>query len=405
MGVGLRDSAAYLKYAYGVIKSIEDNNPIEGQTATLNHRCKYVKAADAEAIVGKHLGDQKQEVTFKNKEGVTRTRVRVHNITVDPMTNSIMITGPADKIAKAKEILDKIDVPQHPNQPPIVIGPPAFMRHEVPTGNAEVLAKAMQMTFKPTPTMNITALGNNALLVFATPEDQRAIAKYLSDIVQPATTSTDVIGLSTLESTKALETLKGMFPPPKDGAGALYLDADANRNAIIVRGTPQMVKEVREAIKVLEGPGQVIGSGGGINMRSFTLKEGSAAALAAEIQRLLKEMRPGADIQLIRPSSGLPEKKPAEPEPPVRPRKLDTSFQEGEPQKPAAGKEKPQLSDPRAQQPKGKSQPVTIAAFGNRLIVTSDDPKALALVQELVRLYTDTTAGEGDFELPRCTSP
>src|SRR5262249_14778823 len=41
--------------------------------------------------------------------------------------------------------------------------------------------------------------------------------------------------------------------------------------------------------------------------------------------------------------------------------------------------------------------PITITAYGNRLVGTSDDPQALATVQELVKLLTTTPPGEGDF--------
>ena len=43
--------------------------------------------------------------------------------------------------------------------------------------------------------------------------------------------------------------------------------------------------------------------------------------------------------------------------------------------------------------------PVTIAAFGNKIIISSDDPAALAMAYQLFRLVTQTTAGEGDFEV------
>ena len=41
--------------------------------------------------------------------------------------------------------------------------------------------------------------------------------------------------------------------------------------------------------------------------------------------------------------------------------------------------------------------PIMIMAVGNRLIVTSEDPEALALVNELVRTLTKTKSTEGDF--------
>src|SRR5438309_1014385 len=50
---------------------------------------------------------------------------------------------------------------------------------------------------------------------------------------------------------------------------------------------------------------------------------------------------------------------------------------------------------------KDQADPVTITAFGNRLIVTSEDRAALALVSELVRLLTSDAAGPGDFQIIR----
>src|SRR5207244_248880 len=72
------------------------------------------------------------------------------------------------------------------------------------------------------------------------------------------------------------------------------------------------------------------------------------------------------------------------------------------------GDEPPPLVDPRDKKdakPEDKKDnnlpPVTIAAFGNKIIISSDDPAALAMAQQLLRLVTQTTAGEGDFEVIR----
>ena len=48
-------------------------------------------------------------------------KIRMYYITADERTNTVLVTGPADKIAQAKEIMKKIDVPQ-PGQKPIVVG-------------------------------------------------------------------------------------------------------------------------------------------------------------------------------------------------------------------------------------------------------------------------------------------
>ncbi len=55
--------------------------------------------------------------------------------------------------------------------------------------------------------------------------------------------------------------------------------------------------------------------------------------------------------------------------------------------------------DTKEDKPGSAEQPVIIAASGNKIIISSQDPAALAMAQQLVRLMTQTTAGEGDFEV------
>lgn len=52
----------------------------------------------------------------------------------------------------------------------------------------------------------------------------------------------------------------------------------------------------------------------------------------------------------------------------------------------------------------GNHPPVSLTAVGNRLIVASEEPRALALVTDLVPLLTAPRAGEGDYEVIRLRS-
>jgi type II secretory pathway component GspD/PulD (secretin) len=64
-------------------------------------------------------------------------------------------------------------------------------------------------------------------------------------------------------------------------------------------------------------------------------------------------------------------------------------------------KEDKSSRSPKAAPPGHKTAPVTITVVGNRLILQSDDPAALALAQELVHLLTEAPKGEGGFEIIR----
>jgi type II secretory pathway component GspD/PulD (secretin) len=54
---------------------------------------------------------------------------------------------------------------------------------------------------------------------------------------------------------------------------------------------------------------------------------------------------------------------------------------------------------PGARHGPGAGAPVTILAAGNRLLVSTDDPQAMAFVLELVRLLTRGPGGDGDFQI------
>jgi type II secretory pathway component GspD/PulD (secretin) len=168
------------------------------------------------------------------------------------------------------------------------------------------------------------------------PVDERAVAsKPIVDVLP-----------SRLDVVRTAETLRGMFGRAPD----LYLEADAARGAIIVRGTPEQIVEIKAALVVLEQDLPGVG-----NVRVITLERGGAVALAEEIARVLRAVRPNVPVRVVEPS------KTGE-----------------EPKLPAKG-----------------DKGLTLMAGGNRLIIASDDQQALALAGELGRLYT--AEGEGDY--------
>src|SRR3954452_25099189 len=185
-----------------------------------------------------------------------------------------------------------------------------------------------------------------------------------------------------------------MFVDAKTGAGP-YVKADSARNAIILKGTAEQVADAKAALKAI---GEDAETGGG-NMRIISLDRGSAASIAAELERMLKEMRKNP-VKLVVPGQGPAVTPPAStqptgnPNPPPVNRPMPNN---------GGGQGNQQLSDPQAGRTPpaaGSDKPVTITAVGNKLIINSEDPAALALTQELVRLLTSTSA-TGDFEVIR----
>jgi type II secretory pathway component GspD/PulD (secretin) len=319
-------------------------------------------------------------------------------VSSDDRTNTVLVTGPADKIASARQIVTKIDVPQK-GQLPLPVGPHEFRNYSVAGGNAEAVAKTLQDIYKPSTNTRISAVGNSSILAYASPAEHFEIAKHINAAKEQGG-GTEVIPLNTLDAAWVVEKLKGMFGGDKK-TGSAFIDSDLTRNAVIVNGTAEQMGEVRAALKALgEGGGAPVGG----TTRIITLPQGSAAALAEAIQRMMEQMRPETPVKVITPEG---EKKPEsqkkpETAPPAKSNDKDTSASLGE-----QGdfiRVGQQLVDPQAQKkttPPAKGPPVTITAVGNKLIVNSDDPKALAMVSELVRLLTTSPGPEGPFEIIR----
>jgi type II secretory pathway component GspD/PulD (secretin) len=161
----------------------------------------------------------------------------------------------------------------------------------------------------------------------------------------------EAVPLTALEAPHALTTLRELL-----GREAGTLVADTARNTIVIRGTRQQVEEVKTALKAL---GETGGPAG--RVRVITLERGDAAALAEALAETLKKLRPNP-VRVIAPG------RKAEPAPKA-------------PAKGGPGVKKP------------AEKPISLIGMGNKLVVSSDDPEALALVQQLVRLYTTERQG------------
>jgi type II secretory pathway component GspD/PulD (secretin) len=112
----------------------------------------------------------------------------------------------------------------------------------------------------------------------------KRICKTIEEIEQKETNKTWLIPIITQEAVDTARTLQGMFGDSKRGAP--YIEADAIRNAIIVRGTNEQVEDVKAVIKSIGGAD----ASGSENVRLITLKSGSSAAVADTLEHILREM-------------------------------------------------------------------------------------------------------------------
>lgn len=273
-----------------------------------------------------------QHLQAQLADGPKIARVR---ITVDETANKLYLVGPADRIAEAKTLLANFDkdtfMPRQPLQYPFLISYP------VPAGQAEKIAADLQKKFERE--ARITAAGSKTILVWADATDQIAISRQIPGIGRSAVL-TELISLKALEAPRVLDLLRAMF------GQSPHLEADAKRNALLFRGTKDQHEEIKAVLRVLGEPVDPLPA----TMRIYTREREDAATLAQAIQRLMERLRKN----------------------PVR----IVVWGAETPQSPTSEKKE-----------KGPAE-IVLTVVKNKLIVTSEDTKALAKIDELVHLLT-----------------
>jgi general secretion pathway protein D len=425
----VQDTAGNLKRINKIIKDTEDTETKQG--TSYQHKCVWIKARDAEKILKELLGDPtillraaeqqqqqqqggrgfrggfpgpfgQQQNPLQQAAAAALPKIRMHYVSIDETSNTVLVTGPADKTAQAKDIIEKIDVPQK-GQQPILVGPPSLRQYSVPGGNAEAVAKNLQAIYQNAPGIRISAVGPNQIMVFAGPGDQFEILEQIKGSKEQ-NPEPKVIPLFSMDASDAVDTLKGMFGGDM-AKGAPFIKADTSKNAVVVKGTQDQISDIEAALKAMGEGGTAPGS----NMRIIKIEGGISTtnSIAESLQKMLPQLIQNP-VQVITPvgTSGN-RAEPGKAAPPAKSNgKNDSGGSEEQEAPPAAG----QFVDPQQQKqqpaknnqpPAGKGPPIKITAIGNRIIITSDDPQALKTAQELVRLMTEPQGVNGDYETIR----
>jgi type II secretory pathway component GspD/PulD (secretin) len=297
----VQDTAANLRRIRAIVRDSEDSE--KNKMASFSHACRYIKARHAARILRDLLGDPKEllramqpqqrdanggqfAAAFEIPQAIpaNASKVRMHYISVDEASNTVLVTGPADKIAQAEAIIKKIDLPQQDGQKPVLVGPPGFKTYPVSGGSAEVLAKSLQEIYKDAPAVRVAAVGNHSIMVWAGPNDQAEIFQHIR-AAKEQDSALEVIPLRSLDPGDTVDILKGMFGDTR--LGAPYLKADTARRALIAKGTPDQVAEIKYALKAL---GEGATSRPEDRRRVLIIEQGNAAAVAQELQRVLPQM-------------------------------------------------------------------------------------------------------------------
>ncbi len=426
----LTDKAGNIRNIVHYIREIDED---KGVGDSLTYQCKFVKAQQAADALKTLLADDKTKVSStepqpsgyggyppyggyqydprssrdrgnsSSSSGIG-PRFRSIQIAVQEATNTILITGPADKLTVAKKLLEKLDVGGD-GQRPRPNGPPVLKTYTVPVGTAEAIAKTLSEAYKTSTVTRITAVGNSQIMVYAGPADHFDIVAQLKESQEskPAVGS-EFVPLTILDPTKTADSLKSFF-----GGGGLQVEAqsDGAGYGVVLRGTPEQIRDAKEYLKARGEAGGIVG-GANSSIRVINVDNGNAAILAKGLAEMMRNLGKNP-VEVI---GGLPET-PRKPAPAPKPmgEKIPPASMRPTDRIPQPGGERPsyiaaQLVDPESP-PKKKDppapgkKPLTITVANGRLILTSEDPEVLDLATQLARLLTDQKAGEAIYEVIR----
>jgi type II secretory pathway component GspD/PulD (secretin) len=139
----------------------------------------------------------------------------------------------------------------------------------------------------------------NILFLNGRPNKIAQAKSYLKAIDQPdgqapVELQTETVPLVFLEAAKIVDSLKDILGEPKGGGP--YLVADAERNVILVHGSKEQVRTVKEMIGSMgENPKM------GARFRVFSVGNGNAAALAGMIQQAFASNGRGVEVHVLSP--------------------------------------------------------------------------------------------------------
>ena len=249
-----------VKSLRNIIKITDEVEKKEGGHDTFFHTCVYIKARDAEQTLKAQMGDPKLLMDAYIRANTPRgggdprnpqpvptapmPKIRMFYISADERTNSVLVTGPADKTAQAREIMKKLDVPNQPGQKE-----PELKTFPVAAGTAADVANVLREQYKNSTIIRINPIGNNQIMVYAPPADLMDIAGIIEGNTTIGVNVVKLLLLNTLDATDVASTLRNMFPQDSKTLIGPVIEADTARNAIRAKGSKEQIADIEMALE------------------------------------------------------------------------------------------------------------------------------------------------------------
>ena len=154
--------------------------PLEDATRdSLEYFCKWRSAQEIAETLKKLLTDKETTVTLVGPQQARKVKARLCRSRWTPARNAIIITAPPDKTCSREEaIIKEQDVQLTLTEKPYVASEPVLKTYNVPPGSAAEVAKSLTAEIGGRLQV-IPLVGQNQIMVMATPEDHLRVAKII----------------------------------------------------------------------------------------------------------------------------------------------------------------------------------------------------------------------------------
>ncbi len=259
-------------------------------------------------------GDRGSESRDRGSQSSSQSNI---TLAVDEAHNQIFVKAPPNILAQVESVIKDMDVPRpgedqfKPREPEI----PIIVPYRLSDGDAQSLATALNTIYLNTPGVRISAdVGNNMVIVTATPSDQEHIKKLVDQFEHDERDSV-VLPLSVLDA-GAVETLLTTVyaSDQRDWRGNRVarpgqpkVVADRTRNQLMIRGSKKQVDDIRGMLAAL-GETTMTQFTGNEKLRVIPLNSANAQAIQSLLEQYSRQALPNKNpitiIDMNRRSDG-----------------------------------------------------------------------------------------------------
>ena len=240
---------------------------------------------------------------------------------MDPMGMRVLFSGKPEKISKAKEILEAIDVSTGDEQSEAKLEQLQLEVYPIAVADPESVLKVMQTLLEGLPGVRLsTDPKTGSLVALARPSDHATIRATI-DQMQSEVRRIEVIYLQRVDPQLAAVSIKKLFGDAEDEENTTSptVEADTAGRQLIVHGTENQIAQIRVLLgkmgesEFADGP---VSTGSRIRIIPIT---GHKAEAALQNLRMIWPMISDNPIKEVKPSAIIPSLKPQETIPSVVP--------------------------------------------------------------------------------------